>query len=76
MSVLMYFPDVLGSSFKKAAIFRKFFWGAGFSVTDAGLLSESESSETVPEIAKKIWNSSSKRGGETEREEVERGQRQ
>lgn len=69
MSVLMHFPDILGSSFKKAAIFRRFFFlGGGFSVTDAGLLSESESSKTVPEIAKKIWNSSSKRVGETGRE--------
>lgn len=55
MSAPMYFPERLGSS-EPRLLFSGgfFFWWVGFSGTDAGLLSESESSEARPQIAKKI----------------------
>lgn len=75
MSVSMYFPEMRGSS-KWRLLFSEdfffFFFWVGFRATDAGLLSESESFESLPPIAKKIWNSNSGRGGEMEKER-ERG---
>lgn len=77
MSVSMYFLEILGSSkyfqmFYLFVVVYFFFW-VGFRATDAGLLSESESFECLPQIAKKnLKFCNSGRGGE--REEAERGQ--